>query len=69
MTKSFTEKYAIETCKLGQKAKCCSYLACGPEGFGCLKGGSLKKVIDQRRAAKSMRAMGDNCKGYSDEKN
>lgn len=62
---SFSKEFAKKTCKLFQDEKCCSYLACGPGGFECLKDTELEKVIDKRRDEKSMNAMGDNCKGFS----
>lgn len=56
-----------EICKPNQ-IDCCSYLAVDPTGFICCKTNSLKFIIDQRRAEGTMRAMGDNCPGYDNEK-
>lgn len=58
------EIYAKEICKLGMLDKCCSYLAMGQKGFECLKNSGLKSIIDERRAAGTMHAKGDNCKSF-----
>ena len=56
--------YITNTCRLGQREKCCSYLAVGPGGFECLKlSPSAAAHIAVRRAAGTMVAMGDNCEG------
>lgn len=57
------KQYAVEICKLGQGPPCCSYLVVGPQGLECAKLGSLRTLIDTRRAAGTMKAMGDNCDG------
>ncbi len=54
---------AIEICKLGQGAECCRYLACGREGFHCLKLTEHKKYLDDRVKANTMHAQADNCEG------
>lgn len=55
-------KHLKNVCRLGDGAFTCSYLGMG-DGFECLKGTGFQKTIDQRRAKKSMRAMGDNYSG------
>ncbi len=57
------EKHLKNVCKLGGGAFTCSYLAIGGQEFECLKGTGFQMKIDQRRAQKSMHAMGDNCSG------
>lgn len=45
---------------------CCSFLVMGGGGWNCAKGdgfSGIRILIDQRRAERSMRAMGDNCSG------
>jgi hypothetical protein len=59
-------KLHIETvCKVGQGPKCCSYLVLGAGGFGCAKDTSIRKVIEARRNAGTIVAMGDNCDGWT----
>ena len=54
-----------ETCRIGQGADCCKYLACGPEGMECGKlSPGLKAAIDRRD---DMTAKGDNCPGDDEE--
>ncbi|MEK7498452.1 MAG: hypothetical protein AAB611_01170 [Patescibacteria group bacterium] len=50
-------------CKLGQGTNVCSFLILSAEGFECAKGTTWQAQIAERRAAKSMTAMGDNCSG------
>lgn len=57
------ENHLKNVCKLGGGAFTCSYLMMGAEGAECSKGTGFQRIIDQRRAEKSMRAMGDNCSG------
>lgn len=53
----------VETvCQPGRPA-CCCYLIMGPDGFECAKHTSFKVLLDNRVAAGTMRAVGDNCKG------
>ena len=67
MTK-LDKKYLKEVCKLGGGTFACSYLGMEAGGAECLKGTSFQRIIDQRRAEKSMWAMGDNCSGHPDFK-
>ena len=55
-------------CKIGQGDKCCRYLACGADGFECLKNSSLAAVMDRRVKAGKANAQGDNCNGLEDIK-
>ncbi len=57
------EKHLKNVCKLGGGAFTCSYLGMGDQGIECLKGTEFQNDIKQRRAKKSMNAMGDNCSG------
>ncbi len=52
-----------DVCKIGQGKECCRYLACGPNGFDCMKHSSIGRVLDSRVAAGTIRAQGDNCEG------
>ena len=54
-----------EVCRIGQGASCCRYLMMGAQGWECAKGGSLQVTLDERVAASSMTARGDNCAGQS----
>lgn len=52
------------TCRIGQGAACCRYLAVDPRGFCCLKlDPALGPVIEARQEAGTMHAKGDNCPG------
>lgn len=61
-------EYVKNICKPGTH-QCCSYLGVSGLGMECFKESSLKKVIDERRAAGTMNAKEDNCKGYETELN
>ena len=54
-----------QICKIGQGAACCRYLACGSNGFECLKLiPTAKSHIDFKADIKQdMTAIGDNCEG------
>jgi len=52
-----------KVCKPGSK-DCCAYLTMGSKGWECGKlEPSIKKVVDERLKAGTMRATGDNCDG------
>lgn len=53
-------------CKIGQGAACCRYLAMGID-WSCLKRSSLKALLDERAAAGTMSARGDNCEGQEED--
>jgi hypothetical protein len=55
--------YVEAVCKIGQGAECCRYLGAGASGFCCMKNTSVKKLLDQRAALKTMAAQADNCDG------
>lgn len=55
-----------KVCRIGQGAKCCSYLGANDKGIMCLKGSKYQQEIFQRRMAGEMKAMGDNCSGHPD---
>jgi len=57
------KEHLKNVCKLGRGAVTCSYLGMGTEGAECLKSTSFQRIINQRRAEKSIRAIGDNCSG------
>lgn len=52
-----------DVCKIGQGADCCRYLACGADGFECLKHTGLKDTVDRRAKRRTMNALSDNCEG------
>ena len=56
-------EWATSTCKVGQGAACCRYLAMGPNGWSCEKHSEMGRYLDQRVAAETMNARGDNCPG------
>lgn len=56
------DNYVMFTCKPGT-TECCRYLVMGGGGFQCAKFTSNKKILDDRVAAGTMRAVGDNCEG------
>jgi len=50
-------------CKIGQGDECCRYLACGADGFECLKHTPIAKILDSRVETGTMSARGNNCEG------
>lgn len=56
------------TCKIGQKAKCCRYLVAAAEGFECAKLTEVKAEIDSRVKQGLFTAKGDNCLGIDNDK-
>ena len=58
--KLLSKEHAIEICKIGQGADCCSWLICGSSGFEC---SILEQhpTIVKRRAINDMVAMRDGC--------
>lgn len=66
MAEGITEEHLRQVCKLGSGGKgiTCSFLTFEADsGFKCTKGTDLEPIIRQRRAAGTMKAMGDNCEG------
>ena len=57
------KQFVKETCRIGEGKDCCRYLACGPDGFECLKHTSLKTQLDVRVLQNNISAQGDNCEG------
>jgi hypothetical protein len=57
-----TNFYTEMTCKPG-KAECCRYLCADGDGWVCAKLTSIGSIIDERVAAGTMNATGDNCEG------
>lgn len=54
------------TCKFGQGQKTCRYLLLSGLGFNCAKmNPDMKSMLDNRVAAGSMHAHGDNCSGWN----
>ena len=64
MNTTIERKHVDTICKIGQGAACCRYLACGGNGFECLKHSEHMKYLDKRAAAKDMHAQSDNCPGW-----
>lgn len=58
--------YANETCKLGQREKCCRYLGADSRGLYCLKNSEFHDLLDTRAKEKTMSAQADNCEGWQD---
>jgi hypothetical protein len=58
----FTDEYRNEVCKIGQGHDCCRFLTMGRD-FECAKHTSLRTLLDNRVAERSMTARGDNCEG------
>jgi hypothetical protein len=50
-------------CRIGEGAACCRYLGADAAGLECLKHSSLREIIDERVAAGTFVAQGDNCPG------
>lgn len=64
MTGAIPKTFVVETCKMGQMAACCRYLAVGKNGFCCLKHGEHHAYLDRRVENEDMNARGDNCVGW-----
>lgn len=63
MGNNITDDRLREICKLGKGAKCCRYLACGANGFICLKNQPEAATIALRIKQGTFNATGDNCDG------
>ena len=63
------ERISVEhlrsVCCPGQGADACSYIIATLAGINCAKGTELEAVLTDRRLAKTMIALGDNCPGWS----
>jgi hypothetical protein len=57
------DKWAREVCLVGKGEICCRYLTMAPGGWSCAKHTSLRTLLDNRVATKTMHARGDNCPG------
>jgi hypothetical protein len=56
--------YIKAVCRIGQGANCCRYLTGSARGFECAKfNAGLKRHLDERVAAQTITARGDNCEG------
>ena len=60
------EGYQEHVCLFGKGAEACCFLSLGADGFQREKGSSLSALLDARRRAGTMRALGDNCSGSPD---
>ena len=60
------DEYVTETCKPGTH-ECCAYLTMGAGGWECAKNSSMRFHIDLRLAEGTMRAVGNNCEGWTEE--
>jgi len=58
-----SEQHVKETCKPGDGDGTCRYLMMGRRGWNCGKGGSFKRILDERVRKGEMHAQGDNCAG------
>lgn len=65
MVKPMTREFVMKTCAPeGGGPATCSFLLMGADGWHCAKEeAGLRAEIERRRAAKAIRAMGDNCSG------
>ena len=61
--KTINDEKLKAVCKIGAGKECCRYLACGADGFECLKNTSAAKLLDKRVEADTITAQGDNCVG------
>lgn len=61
-----TETQLATLCRPGKGAETCSFLMYGPDGFECAKHSGFAPLLEAKRAAKSIRALGDNCSGAPD---
>jgi hypothetical protein len=58
-----------EVCLIGQGARCCRYIVCGPGGFDCAKHDPvISRTVDARVEARTMNARADNCPGLAAER-
>jgi hypothetical protein len=61
-----TDEHVKTVCRPGCGNATCRYLTMGAEGWGCAKlDGRLRFHIDNRVAAGTMGARGDNCEGLA----
>ncbi len=60
-----TDDHVRETCRPGAGAETCRYLTMSAVGWSCEKHSSLADTLDDRVAAGTMVARGDNCEGRS----
>jgi hypothetical protein len=62
---NITRDYAETICLMGKRALCCRFLVGQRSGFGCAKLDlTLSMAINERYAAGTMTARGDNCPGF-----
>lgn len=69
MKTPISESQVSDVCKRGMGEVCCSFLMMGPPGWVCAKSAGnegFRVMIDERREAKTIRAMGDNCQGWGE---
>ncbi len=60
------EAHIVGICKFGKKEQCCRYFAANASGYVCAKKvPDVRVVIDQRFAAGTLSARGDNCSGLN----
>jgi len=65
--KAIYDETLKNVCKIGAGKECCRYLACGADGFECLKNTPLATVMDNRVKAGKANAQGNNCDGLGKE--
>lgn len=58
-----TDQWAENVCAIGKGAACCRYLTMSPKGWECAKHSELATMLDDRVAAGTINARGDNCEG------
>lgn len=66
---NISKEHVESLCRPGKGPATCSFLGAGPEGWKCVKDDpGISVVIQQRREAKTIGAMADNCSGPPDFK-
>ena len=64
MIKPMKKAFVMATCAPSSGPATCSFLLMGADGWHCAKEeAGLRAQIEQRRAAGTMKAKGDNCSG------
>ena len=58
-----TINFVREVCKIGQRDDTCRYLACGEEGWLCLKLMPEAEQVERMVLYGYQPALGDNCEG------
>jgi len=57
------DAYVRSVCRPGEGKATCRYLTMAPTGWSCAKHTSMADYLDERVAANTINAQGDNCDG------